>query len=177
MNIVGFDPSERGPRRLLITGVAVVAVVGAIAVAGLGAASPGTVEAAGAEGGDWASPGADLQNTRNMPGPIKSSNVATLKKAWSVPIKASGAFGTYATTPIVVGGTVYTQDINSNVYSINFTSGKVNWFKKFDSPSVGPNGVSVVGGVVYGATGDSAFALQASTGKQLWTKKLTRNKT
>jgi len=37
--------------------------------------------------------------------------------------------------------------------------------------------VNVVGGVIYGATGDSAFALQASTGKQLWTKKLTRNKT
>ena len=49
------------------------------------------------------------------------------------------------------------------------------WFKKYNSPSVGPNGVTVVDGVVYGATGDSAFALQASTGEQLWIKKLTRN--
>ena len=30
--------------------------------------------------------------------------------------------------------------------------------------------------MVYGNTGDSAFALQASTGEQLWIKKLTRNK-
>ena len=75
-------------------------------------------------------PGADLQNTRNVPGAIKSSNVATLKKAWSLPIRATGTFGTYATTPIVVAGTVYTQDINSNVYSINFQTGKLNWFKK-----------------------------------------------
>ena len=61
------------------------------------------------------------------------------------------------------------------MYSINLKTGKVNWFKKYNSPSVGPNGVTVVGGVVYGATGDSAFALQASTGEQLWIKKLTRN--
>ena len=77
--------------------------------------------------------------------------------------------------PVVIAGTVYTQDINSNVYSINLESGKVNWFKKYNSPTVGPNGVNVVGGVVYGATGNSAFALQASTGEQLWIKKLTRN--
>ena len=33
-------------------------------------------------------------------------------------------FGTYATTPIVVAGTVYTQDINSNVYSINLKTAR-----------------------------------------------------
>jgi hypothetical protein len=40
-----------------------------------------------------------------------------------VPFRATGSFGTYATTPVVINGTVYTQDINSNVYSINLTSG------------------------------------------------------
>jgi alcohol dehydrogenase (cytochrome c) len=168
--------SKRSRRKLLVTSVAVVAAVSAIAVAGVSVAS-GSSAKPSAAAAEWPLPGADLQNTRNVPGPIKSSNVATLKKAWSLPIRATGTFGTYATTPIVVGGTVYTQDINSNVYSINFQTGKVNWFKKYNSPSVGPNGVNVVGGVVYGATGDSAFALQASTGEQLWTKKLTRNKT
>jgi alcohol dehydrogenase (cytochrome c) len=93
-----------------------------------------------------------------------------------VPIRATGSFGSYATTQVVIAGTVYTQDINSNVYSINLKSGKVNWFKKYNSPSVGPNGINVVGGVVYGATAESAFALQATTGEQLWTKKLIRNK-
>ena len=152
-----------------------VAAVGAVAIAGVSAASGSSAKPGAAKAGEWALPGADLQNTRNVPGPIKSSNVATLKKVWSVPIRATGAFGTYATTPVVIAGTVYTQDINSNVYSINLESGKVNWFKKYNSPTVGPNGVNVVGGVVYGATGNSAFALQASTGEQLWVKKLTRN--
>ena len=168
--------SRRRRRGLLATGIAVVACVSAVAVAGVSAAS-GSSDTAGSKAGEWALPGADLQNTRNVPGPIKSSNVAKLKKAWEVPIKAKGTFGTYATTPVVVGGTVYTQDISSNVYAINLKTGKVNWYKAYNSPSVGPNGVNVVNGVVYGATGDSAFALQASTGEQLWSKKLTRNKT
>jgi alcohol dehydrogenase (cytochrome c) len=177
--VVDGDPqvtSRRSRRKVLASGVAVVAAVSAIAVAGVSVASGSSGEKA-AKAGEWALPGADLQNTRNVPGPIKSSNVATLKKAWSVPIKAKGTFGTYATTPVVVGGVVYTQDISSNVYAINLKTGKVNWYKQYNSPSVGPNGVNVVDGVVYGATGDSAFALQASTGEQLWTKKLIRNKT
>jgi outer membrane protein assembly factor BamB len=32
----------------------------------------------------------------------------------------------------------------------------------------GPNGVTLVNGTIYGATNSSAFALQASTGEQLW---------
>ena len=168
---VGF-PSRR--RRLLISTVAIAAV--AVAVTSASVASGSSTKAGAGKPGEWALPGADVQNTRNVPGPIKSSNVATLKKAWEVPIVATGTFGTYATTPVIVGGTVYTQDINSNVYSINLKSGKCNWLKRYNSPSVGPNGVNVIGGVVYGATGDSAFALQASTGEQLWTKKMTRNK-
>jgi alcohol dehydrogenase (cytochrome c) len=126
--------------------------------------------------GEYPYPGGDLQNTRDIPGSINSGNVATLKKAWSVPIRGTGSFGTYATTPIVVGGIVYTQDIDSNVYAITLATGKIKWFHKYNSPDVGPNGVSVSGGVVYGATADSAFALQASTGEQLWKKKITRNK-
>ena len=49
----------------------------------------------------WALPGADLQNTRNVGGPINASNVSRLGVAWTVPITATGAFGAYATTPVV----------------------------------------------------------------------------
>ena len=107
--------------------------------------------------------------------PINASNASTLKSAWNVPIKATGSFGTYATTPIITGGVVYTQDIDSNVYAIDLATGKVKWYKSYNSPSVGPNGVTVDNGVVYGNTADSTFAIQASTGEQLWIKKLTRN--
>jgi outer membrane protein assembly factor BamB len=123
----------------------------------------------------WGLPGADLQNSRAVGGPIDSSTVSKLGVAWTVPIAASGAFGGYATTPVVVNGVVYTQDLASNVEAIDFKTGKVLWTHRYKSASVGPNGVNVANGTVYGATADSAFALSAATGKQLWIRKLTRN--
>jgi alcohol dehydrogenase (cytochrome c) len=164
-----------GRRRLLVSGIALVALVGATVLGASSAMGESTAPSA-IKVGEFPLPGGDLQNTRNIPGPINSSNVSKLKQVWTLPIRATGSFGTYATTPIVVAGIVYTQDIGSNVYAINLKSGKLKWYKKYNSPSVGPNGVTVLGGVVYGATADAAFALQASTGEQLWTKKLTRNK-
>jgi alcohol dehydrogenase (cytochrome c) len=164
-----------GRRRVLASGMALVALVGATAFGASSALGNSSAPSA-IKVGEYPLPGGDLQNTRNIPGPINSSNVTKLKQAWTLPIRGTGSFGTYATTPIVVGGVVYTQDIDSNVYAINLKSGKLQWYKKYNSPSVGPNGVTLAGGVVYGATADAAFALQASTGEQLWTKKLTRNK-
>ncbi len=123
----------------------------------------------------WSLPNADLQNSRNVGGEINRSNVSTLGVAWTVPITASGAFGGYSSTPVVEDGVMYTQDIDSNVQAVDLESGKVLWTHKYDSTSVGPNGLSVVNGTVYGATGDSAFALHASNGDQIWIKKLTRN--
>jgi outer membrane protein assembly factor BamB len=123
----------------------------------------------------WSLPGADLQNSRAVGGPINASNVSTLGVAWTVPITAKGAFGGYSATPVVVQGVVYTQDLASNVEAIDLKSGKVLWRHRFNSANEGPNGVNVANGTVYGATADSAFALKAATGKQLWTRKLTRN--
>ena len=92
-----------------------------------------------------------------------------------MPITASGAFGGYATTPVVADGVLYTEDLESTVQAIDLETGEVLWTKKYHSSNEGPNGVTVSDGVVYGATADSAFALQASNGQQMWIKKLTRN--
>jgi outer membrane protein assembly factor BamB/plastocyanin len=135
----------------------------------------GTVSPTGSGSASWSFPGADLQNTRHVGGPIDSSNVGTLGVAWTVPLTATGTFGAYATTPVVIGGVMYTQDIASNVQAINVKSGAVLWTHSYNSPDEGPNGVNVVNGTIYGATGTSAFALAASTGKQLWIKTLVRN--
>lgn len=124
----------------------------------------------------WPLPNANLAQTRDVGGPINASTVSELGKAWSVPILAKGAFGSYFTSPVVVDGIAYTQDEESNVYAINMETGKVLWTKKYDVPDTGPNGVTVDEGTVYGATQESAFALSAATGEQLWEKKLIRNK-
>jgi outer membrane protein assembly factor BamB/plastocyanin len=123
----------------------------------------------------WSLPGADLQNTRNVGGPINASNVSTLGVAWTLPITAHSAFGGYATTPVVNNGVLYTQDLDSNVQAINLVTGKVIWTHKYNSPSVGPSGVTFANGNLYGATNRAAFALVASTGRQLWSKALIRN--
>ena len=123
----------------------------------------------------WSLPGADLENSRDVGGSINASNVSTLGVAWTVPITAHGAFGAYATTPVVANGVLYTEDLDSKVQAINLTSGKVIWTHKYNSPNEGPNGVTFANGNLYGATNRAAFALDAATGKQLWTRTLIRN--
>jgi outer membrane protein assembly factor BamB len=136
----------------------------------------GATAVASAATGGWAAPGANAANTRDVPGPINSSSVGGLTEAWSVPIQGQGAFGTFASTPIITRGVVYAQDIDSNVYAINLQTGKQIWFQKYNSADAGPNGISVDNGVVYGATATKAFAIQAATGEQLWSRNITANK-
>jgi alcohol dehydrogenase (cytochrome c) len=127
----------------------------------------------------WSYPNADKQNTRHVLGPINSRNVGTLGLAWAVPNVTPAPPnrwpGVYATTPVVVDGMMYTQDLDSNVYAIELSTGRVKWTKKYNSPINGPNGVNVVGGKVFAATTSNAFALDARTGTELWSRKLIRN--
>jgi alcohol dehydrogenase (cytochrome c) len=124
----------------------------------------------------WTLPGANLQNTRDVASSIDSANVATLGVAWCVPVPSSaGVTDGYATTPVVVHGVVYTQDLKSNVMAITLATGRVLWTHTYNSLNGGPDGVNVVGGVVYTATNHAAVALSAATGKQLWSRTLIRN--
>jgi outer membrane protein assembly factor BamB len=139
-----------------------------------GSAGPGVAAS-------WALPGANLQNTRDVASSISSSNVSKLGVAWCVPIESTGEARKagftdgYSTTAVVVDGVVYTQDMESNVMAIELATGKVLWTHNYSLPNGGPDGVTVVGGTVYAATSDTAIALSAATGKQLWSRKLTSN--
>ncbi len=129
----------------------------------------------------WTLPGANLQNTRDVASPITASNVARLGVAWCVPIESTGEAGAagvtdgYSTTPVIVNGVVYTQDIESNVMAIKLATGKVLWTHNYSSPNGGPDGVTVAGGTVYAATNHAAVALSAATGRQLWSRTLIQN--
>ncbi|HEY2655015.1 MAG TPA: PQQ-binding-like beta-propeller repeat protein, partial [Solirubrobacteraceae bacterium] len=157
-------------------GAGVLAVCVAVALSASASSAHQTASTAAAlPASTWAWPGADLSNTRDVKSPINAKNVASLGLAWSLPIMAKGVFGAYATTPVVVGGIMYTQDLASNVFAIDPSSGKLLWEHKYNSANTGPDGVTVVNGTVYGTTSSKVFALQAATGEQLWTKKLVRN--
>ncbi len=144
------------------------AVVGSTTPAGTGSAPPPARTAAAAA---WTLPGGNLQNTRDVASAITSSNVSKLGVAWTVPIHALG----YSTTPVVVNGVVYAQDAESNVMAIALATGKVLWTHDYNSPNGGPDGVNVASGVVYAATNHAAVALDAATGRQLWTRTLIGN--
>jgi outer membrane protein assembly factor BamB len=141
-------------------------------------APPGSAARAGgpanpAVAAGWTLPGGNLQNTRDVASAINSSNVSKLGVAWTAPIEA--AYGRYATTPVVVDGVVYTQDLESNVMAIELATGQVLWRHTYSSPNAGPDGVNVANGTVYAATSHATVALSAATGRQLWSRTLIGN--
>jgi len=117
-------------------------------------------------------PGVDAANSRNAKGSIESSNVAGLEEAWSLPLTAQSSFGAHSSSPVIVNGVVYSQDLESNVQAIDLESGEVLWSKNYEEDDEGPNGVVVAEGLVLGATPTAAFALDQKTGKEVWSTEL-----
>jgi alcohol dehydrogenase (cytochrome c) len=129
-----------------------------------------------ANAGSWPAHNYDLANTRaTTRTAINSANVSSLKVKWRFPLKGVSAFGAFASTPIVLDGTVYFQDLNSNVYAVDRNTGKLRWRHVFNKPSIGPNGIAYGWGRIYGATETNAFALDGKTGNLLWSRRLIRN--
>jgi outer membrane protein assembly factor BamB len=131
-----------------------------------GAAAP----AAAAASVPWTLPNGDLFNTRVTRGArISSATVSKLGVAWTMPLTASSIYGTFAANPVTSSdGTVYLQDLDSNVSAVDMKTGHVLWRRAYNSQDIGPNGVTYSGGKLYGATAKFAFALDAKTGKELW---------
>jgi outer membrane protein assembly factor BamB len=167
---VRFSPT--GPRaRRATRALALGALLATAAAAPSGCGGDARVASAEAAGGGavartWAAPNADLWNTRRVTGPIEARSVHKLRLAWTLPIPALG----YAATPVVAGGVAYTQDLQSNVYAIDVASGRPLWKHVYEEVDIGPNGVNVAGGRVFGATQQNAFALDARSGRELWSK-------
>jgi len=125
--------------------------------------------------GDWLLPNADLAGTRAAPASgIDSGNVGTLVPRWRFRLTGRPTVtGSFASTPVVSGSTVYAQDLGSDVYALDLETGALRWVRRYNAPNEGPNGLAVDDGRVYGATDAEAFALSAETGKELWRRHLT----
>ncbi len=131
-------------------------------------ATPATSPAASAV--PWTMPNGDLLNTRTtQETSISAATVSKLAVAWTMPLTASSIYGTFAANPVTSpDGTVYLQDLDSNVSAVDLQTGRVLWKRAYNSQDIGPNGVTYAGGKVYGATAKFAFALNARTGKEVW---------
>jgi alcohol dehydrogenase (cytochrome c) len=164
--------------------VAVGLLVAACGGNGTAAASSGcktlttNVAASTAGGsGSWPYSNADLANTRDVTGSrISLANVSGLSQAWTFKLTGKAAagvraYGSLTANPIVQNGVVYLQDLDSNVYALALTTGKLRWEYRCAQPErsgPGPNGVAVADGKVYGLTPTAAFALSATTGRSIW---------
>jgi len=147
--------------------LAALLAVGALAV-GCGSSSNSSSSSGDANLTGNAFPNVDAASTRAVKSKIDSGNVTELEEAWSMPVNGVGVYGSYASTPVIANGVIYSQDLESNVQAIDLESGDVLWTKKWESPSHGPNGLAVADGFVYGATASEAFALDQETGKTAW---------
>ncbi len=119
---------------------------------------------------DWPLPNKDYANTRaTMTAAINSGNVNNLGVAWALPLPGQGIFGAASTTPIITGDTVYFQDLGNNIFALNLASGAIKWQKLYNESNIGPNGVAIGWGKVFGSADPyNMAALDIKTGQQLW---------
>jgi outer membrane protein assembly factor BamB len=127
---------------------------------------------------DWPAPDGNLAAARDATGSsIDSSNLSEIDVAWTFEIEASTGYGGMTATPIILGDTVYVEDMKSNVFALDRATGAVKWQHRYDIATIGPNGLAAGYGMLYGAIGDTAevFALDAATGDETWRVKLSNN--
>ncbi len=124
---------------------------------------------------DWPLPGRDYDNSRSTThSTIDSSTISRLEVAWEVPLPGRGAAGNAATTPLIVGKTVYVQDLTGTVRAIDRRSGRVRWQADQNDLLIGPNGVAVGWGRVFANDGSTGvIALDARTGEVRWRRTIT----
>ncbi|ABQ68383.1 quinoprotein glucose dehydrogenase [Rhizorhabdus wittichii RW1] len=180
---------RRGTVRIAATGAAAIASLAGIGLALTGshgnaslplAASPAT----SAADGEWQHIGRTAGADRFSPlDQITPANIGKLRVAWTAHLgmPPKGLAGTIEATPLMVGDTLYTCNMNNAVIAIDPDSGKTRW--AFD-PKIDPAGVAmaVCRGVAYhrqpGAAGPCAarifvatldnrlIALDAATGRR-----------
>ncbi len=128
---------------------------------------------------DWPLPGRDYSNTRaTTDSAINASNIARLEVAWSYPLPGSGAYGNAATTPLILGDTIYIQDLTSNVHAVDRATGEGRWKNEQNQFVIGPNGVAVGWGKVFALQGvEGVIALDAQAGTEIWRRSITQTQT
>lgn len=123
---------------------------------------------------EWPLAGKDYANTRyTTDSKINSGNVSQLGPAWSYKLHGASKWGAAAGSPLIANGTVYFQDLDSNVYTFELKTGKLIWRTLARQSAFGPNGPAIGWGKVFVQDGgNSLVALDAGNGHQLWTTPL-----
>jgi alcohol dehydrogenase (cytochrome c) len=111
---------------------------------------------------------------------IKPSNVKTLRPVW---VFATGEAKVHEAAPIVNNGVMFVSTPNNQVIAIDAKAGTVLWRYRRPRPTGAivlhdtSRGVAVYGDRVYFAAGEAVLcALDAKTGREVWTAPVADNK-
>ncbi|MDD5147428.1 MAG: PQQ-binding-like beta-propeller repeat protein [Candidatus Daviesbacteria bacterium] len=125
---------------------------------------------------EWPSANQNFSNTRSaLNATIDLTNISNLKPFWSFPIKGISEWGAATTNPIIIDNIVYFQDLKSNIYAVDFESGKQIWEKEYNLDIAGPAGVSIENGMIFGIKGHFEIVGLDLQGKELWATNLSEN--
>lgn len=127
-------------------------------------------------GDNWTNPGGDAGKTHHSPlTDMTPENVSALGLAWSADL---GTNRVLEATPVVIDGVMYTSGVAGRAYAFNAATGEELW--RFEPEvdmqvnrtvccDMANRGVAVARGKVYVAALDAQlYALDASTGKVVW---------
>lgn len=127
-------------------------------------------------GGDWPSANQNFSNTREaLESSITTKNIGTLGTSWTFPIAGVSEWGAATTNPIILGNTLYFEDLKSNVYAVDIKTGKQIWVKTYNEDIAGPAGVSIEGGRIFSVKGHFEIAALDLTCKELWVTNISGN--
>lgn len=127
-------------------------------------------------GAQWLTAQGDVKGTRFVEnGDINLETVSSLSFAWNYSLDAESAFGAITSNPVVTESAAYVVDQVGNVHAIDRHSGQRKWLRRFDVPTVGPNGLAIADNTVVSVLGDTAevVSLTCDTGQERWRVRLS----
>jgi len=161
--------------KLLIVAILLISILIAILIVSCATVSSITPEIK-KYANDWPTANQNYSNTREAKdSSISISNIAKLGFAWEFPIKGVSEWGAATTNPLILGNTVYFQDLKSNVYAVDLKSGKQLWMKEYNEDSGAPSGLSVGYGKIFAAKGHFAIVALDMKGNELWTSTISND--
>ena len=123
-------------------------------------------------GADWHSRMPTFRHARRQVHDLIPT-VGGLQVRWRFRLTRGSTFGAFASTPLVLGDTVYPQDLSSSVHALDARKRGAALEVHRRGAERRPERPRLLGRATLRRDRHAAFALEARTGRQLWALRLT----